>query len=402
MTPAELSRTVVRAVRSAVDEGGLRVVVPEDVKVERPRPGGGGDYASAVALKLAAASGLAPRAVAEALRGHLTGAPGVARVDITGPGFLNFTLDPGPAAHDELVRRVLALGPRYGHGDSLSGQHTSFAPVDEPRARAVTSVVVELLRSQGATAEITPYGNERLHVLPDPDPETARVAGPDAARWAHLRAAAHDRPALAAELLAQRDSNPYFRVRYAYTRTRALTRNAHDLGFTSAPGALEIPESGPGNPDAPHRAPGNPGVRGATHRTPDHAPGDLGLPETAPGNPAAPAATPRTPDRTPGPTPLHHLLTDHPDVLLRAARLAAPDRVARQLEAVADALLDFQHCVLPLGTRNPWPPTVPGSRSPKPPGRCSPVACPCSVSTPLNSCELVTAVRVVRVVRVTA
>lgn len=87
MTPAELSRTVVRAVRSAVDEGVLRVVVPDDVKVERPRPGGGGDYASAVALKLAAASGLAPRAVAEALRGHLTGAPGVARVDITGPGF---------------------------------------------------------------------------------------------------------------------------------------------------------------------------------------------------------------------------------------------------------------------------------------------------------------------------
>ncbi|WP_406342454.1 ArgS-related anticodon-binding protein NrtL [Streptomyces sp. NBC_00648] len=294
MTPAELSRTVVRAVRSAVDEGVLAVAVPDDVKVERPRPGGGGDYASAVALKLAASSGLAPRAVAEALRGRLTGAPGVARVDITGPGFLNFTLDAGPAAHDELVRRVLALGPRYGHGDSLSGQHTSFAPVDEPRALAVTSVVVELLRSQGATAEITPYGSERLHVLPDP--EIAHLAGPHAARWAYLRAAAHDRPAPAAELLAQRDSNPYFRVRYAYTRTRALTRNAHALGFTGAPG-------------------------------------ETGDPDQA--------------------APLHRLLADHPDVLLRAARLAAPDRVARQLEGIADAVLDFQHTVLPLGDEKP-------------------------------------------------
>ncbi|MFC0846108.1 ArgS-related anticodon-binding protein NrtL [Streptomyces noboritoensis] len=303
MTPAELSRTVVRAVRSAVDAGVLSVVVPDDVKVERPRPGGGGDYASAVALKLAAGSGLAPRVVAEALRSHLTGAPGVARVDITGPGFLNFTLDAGPAAHDELVRRVLAVGPRYGHGDSLAGQHTSFAPVDEPRALAVTSVVVELLRSQGATAEITPYGSERIHVLPAHLPGV----GPDAARWAYLRAAAHDRPAPAAELLAQRDSNSYFRVRYAYTRTRALTRNAHALGFTSTPGDLGLPGS---------------------------APGDTATPETA---------TPH----------LHRLLTDHPDVLLRAARLAAPDRVARQLEGVADAVLDFQHGVLPLGDEKP-------------------------------------------------
>ncbi|MFI1173272.1 ArgS-related anticodon-binding protein NrtL [Streptomyces melanogenes] len=331
MTPAELSRTVVRAVRSAVDAGALSVVVPDDVKVERPRPGGGGDYASAVALKLAAASGLAPRAVAEALRGHLTGAPGVARVDITGPGFLNFTLDAGPAAHDELVRRVLAVGPRYGHGDSLAGQHTSFAPVDEPRALAVTSVVVELLRSQGATAEITPYGSERIHVLPAHLPGV----GPDAARWAYLRAAAHDRPAPAAELLAQRDSNSYFRVRYAYTRTRALTRNAHDLGFTSAPGDLGIREGAPG---APH----------ATHRTP----GDLGLPETAPSDLGAPEATHRAPGPPSAPH-LHRLLTDHPDVLLRAARLAAPDRVARQLEGVADAVLDFQHGVLPLGDEKP-------------------------------------------------
>ncbi|MFI1099234.1 ArgS-related anticodon-binding protein NrtL [Streptomyces melanogenes] len=359
MTPAELSRTVVRAVRSAVDEGVLRVVVPDDVKVERPRPGGGGDYASAVALKLAAASGLAPRAVAEALRGYLAGAPGVARVDITGPGFLNFTLAEGPAAHDELVRRVLALGPRYGHGDSLAGQHTSFAPVDEPRALAVTSVVVALLRSQGATAEITPYGSERIHVLPAHLPGV----GPDAARWAYLRAAAHDRPAPAAELLAQRDSNPYFRVRYAYTRTRALTRNAHDLGFTSAPGDLGLPGSAPGDTELPEAirrapgrapgdlglpgsAPGNPGAPEATHRAPGRAPGDLGLPETAPGD----TSTPRTPDTA---APLLTRLTDHPDVLLRAARLAAPDRVARQLEAVADALLDFQHCVLPLGDEKP-------------------------------------------------
>ncbi|MFK8906391.1 DALR anticodon-binding domain-containing protein, partial [Streptomyces sp. YS-3] len=47
------------------------------------------------------------------------------------------------------------------------------------------------------------------------------------------------------------------------------------------------------------------------------------------------------------------LLADHPAALLRAAELRAPDRVARQLEAVADALLGFQHLVLPLGDEKP-------------------------------------------------
>ncbi|MGP9018542.1 ArgS-related anticodon-binding protein NrtL [Streptomyces sp. BR1] len=304
MTPAELSLTVVRAVRSAVDEGVLCVEVPadRDVKVERPRPGGGGDYASAVALKLAAASGLAPRAVAEALRGRLAGAPGVARVDISGPGFLNFTLD-AASAQEECVRNVLALGPRYGHGDALAGQHISFALVAEPRALAFTSAIIELLRSQGATADISPDGDERLHVLPEP--ALPDLVGPEAARWAHLRAAPHDRPAPAAELLAQRDSNPYFRVRYAYARTRALTRNAHALGFTSAPGDLGH-EASPTASAAHHAATGL-----LTH------------------------------------------LADHPPTLLRAAELRAPDRVARHLEGVADALLDFQHCVLPLGDEKP-------------------------------------------------
>ena len=36
-----------------------------------------------------------------------------------------------------------------------------------------------------------------------------------------------------------------------------------------------------------------------------------------------------------------------------AARHRAPDRLARQLEAVADELLGFQHGVLPLGDEKP-------------------------------------------------
>ncbi|MFB7747761.1 ArgS-related anticodon-binding protein NrtL [Streptomyces sp. NPDC056132] len=306
MTPAELSRTVVRAVRSAVDEGALGAIggmVPETVKVERPRPGGGGDYASGIALKLAAATGRPPREVAEVLRARIAGRPGIALVEISGPGFLNITLERDVQCG--VVRQVLASPAAYGYGDALRGEAYDFAAVAEERARIVVEVVVRLLRSQGAAARIVPEAEveaegapgEVLAVVPCPTPGLAGLVGlvgGDAARWALLRAARHDRPRIDVEaLLAQRESNPLFRVRYAYSRSRALTRNALQLGFTAEPGA--VPE----------------GER------------------------------------------LLGLLRDHPGVLEGAARHRAPDRLARHLEAVADELLRFQHAVLPLGDEKP-------------------------------------------------
>ncbi|MFE0684504.1 ArgS-related anticodon-binding protein NrtL [Streptomyces sp. NPDC058961] len=307
MTPAELSRTVVRAVRSAVDEGALGAIggmVPETVKVERPRPGGGGDYASGIALKLAAATGRPPREVAEVLRARIAGRPGIALVEISGPGFLNITLERDVQCG--VVRQVLASPAAYGYGDALRGEAYDFAAVAEERARIVVEVVVGLLRSQGADARIVPEAEveaegvgegapaEVLAVVPCPTPGLAGLVGVDAARWALLRAARHDRPRIDVEaLLAQRESNPLFRVRYAYSRSRALTRNALQLGFAAEPGA--VPE----------------GER------------------------------------------LLGLLRDHPGVLEGAARHRAPDRLARHLEAVAGELLRFQHAVLPLGDEKP-------------------------------------------------
>ncbi|WP_329122825.1 ArgS-related anticodon-binding protein NrtL [Streptomyces sp. NBC_01465] len=290
MTPADLSRTVVRAVRTAVDEGALRVAVPESVKVERSRPGGQGDYATNAALQLAGPAGMPPRAVAETLRQRIAATPGIAAVEITGPGFLNFTLaGDGSAA---LVRTVLAQGLRYGHGEALAGTDAPLAPADEPRAAAVTETVVRLLRSQGATAAVVPGAPETLRAVPLPIDAQARL-GADAARWGMLRPAAHDHPYTGGELLAQRESNPLFRVRYAYSRSRALTRNAHDLGFS-----------------------------GAYEETVD------------------------------APT-LLTALADHPAVLEAAARHRAPDRLARHLVTTADALLDLCPAVLPLGDEKP-------------------------------------------------
>ncbi|WP_097971465.1 ArgS-related anticodon-binding protein NrtL [Streptomyces sp. gb14] len=326
MTPADLSRTVLHAVRRAVDEDALRAPVPARVRVERTRPGGSGDYACAVALQLAGPAALPALEVARILRERVAAEPGVGRVEITGPGFLSFTLD-APAESDRAVlAAVREQGLAYGHGDALRDGIHQFHHAREVRAAVTAQAVRRLLVAQGARVRVScaePSDPDwaRLGVTVDahgtpPTPlteirpvpagatagELLERLGPDAARWGLLRAAGHDRAALGPELLVQGEANPLFRVRYAHARARALTRGAAALGFTA---------------------------------------------EAAPYG-ESPAANAATAAYDPAARPLLDLLADHPGVLLAGARHRAPDRVARQLEAVAHAFFDFHDSCPPL------------------------------------------------------
>ncbi|MFG2873241.1 ArgS-related anticodon-binding protein NrtL [Streptomyces sp. NPDC048338] len=343
MTPADLSLTVLHAVRRAVDDGALRVDagdLPERVKVERSRPGGRGDYASNIALTLARPAGRRPLDVAGILKERLEHSPGLAAVDVTGAGFLNFTLRQD--AEQALVREILREGRRYGwrepHGATARLVHRA-----DLRAAVVADAASRILVSQGYRVEVgcegpddpewgllgarpgaeAPEAGERhavADVVPLPVPYTARELldrlGPDAARWGLLSAAAHDTARLGDELLRQQEGNPLFRVRYAHARVRALLHNARQLGF--APAGDEAPGSAAERP--------------------------------------APASDRPAPAQDPQPPHARRLvavLGDQPAVLAAAARYRAPDRVVRQLEAVADVLLDFQHTVLPRGDEKP-------------------------------------------------
>ncbi|MFI7339522.1 ArgS-related anticodon-binding protein NrtL [Streptomyces sp. NPDC050085] len=319
MTPAELSHTVLRAVRRAVDDGELDPAAVEPgagrIVVERARPGGRGDYATNVALQVAGPAGRPPRQVAETLRPYLEDTDGVADVVVTGPGFLNFSLRafaPGP-----LAAQILRDGSRYGFAAGPTGQVVQLHAPHEVRAVVVMDAAARILRSQGALvrtscaarteaawtrilgAEVDAAGTPEapaplaVNVRPVPAPADPVPLGRDAARWALLHPAAHDRPRIDDAHLAQRESNPLFRVRYAHARTRALTRNAADLGFTAEPGDV----TGEGD--------------------------------------------------------LLAALAEHPRVLQSAARHRAPDRLARHLVTVADTLLPALATVLPLGAEKP-------------------------------------------------
>ncbi|WP_129306563.1 ArgS-related anticodon-binding protein NrtL [Streptomyces sp. L2] len=304
MTPVELSRTVLHAVRRAVDAGELKVTVPERVVVGEPGPGGCGDYATNVALRIAGAAGRKPLEVAEVLRARLVEVDGIRDVVITGPGFLNISLsrsaDPAPG----VVREIRELGAGYGCGEELAGQVVVLRVPYDVRAEVVADAVARIVATQGGRAEVE-HG-EPVNLRPVPAAEDPAPLGADAAQWALLYPAAHDRPRITADHLVQRESNPLFRVRYAHARVRSVSRNAARLGFDADAGPLADTDANPTGT------------------------GDVALVR-----------------------PLVAALAAHPRILAAAATHRAPDRVARHLVTVADAVLPFVPTVLPSGEEKP-------------------------------------------------
>ncbi|MFN8080621.1 MAG: arginine--tRNA ligase [Kineosporiaceae bacterium] len=162
MNPAQLSEALRSCLHAAVAAGELAVVVPDEVRVERPRQREHGDWATNIALQLAKQAGRPPREVAAALAVRLGEVPGIKSVDVAGPGFLNIVLD--AAAAGELARSIVEAGAAYGRTATLAGQKlnlefvsanptgplhlggTRWAAVGDSLARILQAVGAEVAR----------------------------------------------------------------------------------------------------------------------------------------------------------------------------------------------------------------------------------------------------------------
>ncbi len=185
----QLADAVRRALASAVADGHIDVEVPADIPLDRPKSRDHGDYATPIAMKLAKAARRPPREIAEVLAAHLRAAPGIADVEIAGPGFLNITVETAAAA--ALVGRIVADGAGYGAGDALAGRQVNLefvsanptGPIHIGGARwaAVGDALGRILATQGASVLREYYFND---------------AGAQIDRFARsLLAAARDQPA---------------------------------------------------------------------------------------------------------------------------------------------------------------------------------------------------------------
>jgi arginyl-tRNA synthetase len=168
VTPEQLQDVVRTAVGGAVERGVLAAEVPAEVVVERPRNRAHGDYATNIALRLAKAAGRPPREVAELLATELREQPGIAQVDVAGPGFLNITLADG--ALGKIAVDAVTAGAAYGRTEVLAGQKlnlefvsanpTGPVHIGGTRWAAVGDALGRLLEASGASVTREYYFND--------------------------------------------------------------------------------------------------------------------------------------------------------------------------------------------------------------------------------------------------
>ena len=138
------------------------------VVLERPSDAAHGDYATNVAMRLAGARRLAPRAIAEELAEHATTLPQVERAEIAGPGFVNLWL--ARDWYGDALAELLAAGDAYGSGSAavkermqvemVSANPTGPIVVSAARNGAYGDSVARLLEFAGHEVEREYYYND--------------------------------------------------------------------------------------------------------------------------------------------------------------------------------------------------------------------------------------------------
>ncbi|MDQ3916114.1 MAG: arginine--tRNA ligase [Actinomycetota bacterium] len=128
-----------------------------NIHFERPRRREHGDWSTNVALAAARQRGANPRELAQAIVERIPPSAFVTKVEVAGPGFLNFHLSP-EWLHD-VVRRAADPAARYGRSDAAGGKKVNVefvsanptGPVNVVSGRhaAVGDAIARLLEATG-------------------------------------------------------------------------------------------------------------------------------------------------------------------------------------------------------------------------------------------------------------
>ncbi|TVO76685.1 arginine--tRNA ligase [Sedimenticola selenatireducens] len=141
--------------------------IPQPI-IERTRDPSHGDFACNVAMVLSKAARCKPRDLAEKLIAALPASDIIAKVEIAGPGFINFTLQEG--AYRGVVSQVLEQGHSFGlstlgQGKRVQVEFVSANPtgplhVGHGRGAAYGAVVADLLQAVGYDVHREYYVND--------------------------------------------------------------------------------------------------------------------------------------------------------------------------------------------------------------------------------------------------
>ncbi len=163
-----LQNLMAQALQSLQQEGLLPDAERLAIPLERTRDRTHGDFASTIALALAKTARRPPRELAERMVAALPASDLVVKVEIAGPGFINFFLT--PAAYQAVVGEILERGERFGRSELGAGQRvqvefvsanpTGPLHVGHGRGAAFGATVANLLEAVGYQVHREYYVND--------------------------------------------------------------------------------------------------------------------------------------------------------------------------------------------------------------------------------------------------
>ncbi len=115
-----IEHLIEQAIQVLKQSGDIQNDIVVDFKVERTQDAGHGDFATNVALVLAKPCRMAPRKIAELLVPAIPSHPLLERVDIAGPGFINFFMRATERA--QVIATALSEGEAFGRSNLGQGK----------------------------------------------------------------------------------------------------------------------------------------------------------------------------------------------------------------------------------------------------------------------------------------
>ena len=162
-----LRQLISQAIQSLIDSGTLAVAMPQ-IKIDRTRDKSHGDFAVNVAMLLAKPARKNPREIAVLIIEHLPDSDFVEKVDIAGPGFINFFVTND--SRQSVVNNVLQQGDSFGCSDQgagktvqvefVSANPTGPLHVGHGRGAAYGATLANLLKATGHTVHCEYYVND--------------------------------------------------------------------------------------------------------------------------------------------------------------------------------------------------------------------------------------------------
>ena len=164
-----LESVLYQALKAAVETGELPLNEIPQPSLERPREEGHGDWACTIAMRLAKAAHMNPRAIAQAIVDHLPENSLVESFEIAGPGFINLTLT--NASFQAVVSEARQQGSDFGKSELsepckvnleyVSANPTGPMHVGHGRWAALGDAIARVMRHAGYSVDEEFYINDQ-------------------------------------------------------------------------------------------------------------------------------------------------------------------------------------------------------------------------------------------------